>query len=103
MTVCFIQFMSINEMFNKWVYTEEGLKQACVMPPWLFNIFMVNFIINTFTDVRDGFTGAASTSAFLYVDCELLLALNPDNLPQTLDCMMQWSVWMWKSVYQRAR
>lgn len=60
-----------------------------MMPPWLFNIFMVNFIRNTFADVRGVFTEAVNISASLYADCELLLALNPNNLQQTLECMMQ--------------
>ena len=58
---------------SEWFKVKQGVRQGCVMSPWLFNIF----IDNTIREARESFVGGVELS------CYLLLVVEEEEDAQT--------------------
>ena len=81
----------VNGCYSDWFDVHAGLKQGCVLSPFLFNAF-VNDLIHAIRSLNCGvpFDEDDSVSILLYADDIVLLSDNEQKLQTMLDCLNDW-------------
>ena len=81
----------VNGCYSDWFDVHAGLKQGCVLSPFLFNAF-VNDLIHVIRSLNCGvpFDKDDSVSILLYADDIVLLSDNEQKLQTMLDCLNDW-------------
>lgn len=77
----------VNNVLSEWFEVKRGVRQGCVMSPWLFNIFMDKCVRMAIRGERGIKIGELLLWLLLYADDAMLLAESVEELQSMLDCL----------------
>ncbi|KAF1010546.1 MAG: hypothetical protein GAK29_05048 [Acinetobacter bereziniae] len=70
----------VNGTLSDWFEVQQGVRQGCVMSPWLFNVFIDKCVRDACFDARGVKVGSVDVKVLLYADDAVLVAEDPNEL-----------------------
>jgi hypothetical protein len=75
----------VNGMLSEWFEVKQGVRQGCVISPWLFNVFMDKCVRTACVDTSGIKVGEADVRMLLYADDVVVLAESEEELQEMLE------------------